>query len=309
MKTTRRALLGAGMAVGVAAQAKAAPVQSPSAFRCWDTVAKRDIAWNDLLTRLAPVHAVFVGEQHDDPETHRAEAALLSGLHTHWGASLTLAMEMLERDGQGALDDYLAGKIDEATLTKTVALWPNYSTDYRPLVEWARARRVPVLASNVPRPLARRVSQEGLTVLAALSAPHKAQVAAFVNAPEDAYWDRFRTIIGKGHEGPGSKPMDAATARRFYEAQCVKDETMAETVARALDRGHRVLHVNGAFHSDAGLGIPARVLWRRPLGTRVTVITIVPVASAPAQAPTDRYQTEADYVILVSGPKTATEKG
>jgi len=70
--------------------------------------------------------------------------------------------------------------------------------------------------------------------------------------------------------------MDAAMVRRFFDAQCVRDATMAESIARALDAGRFVLHINGGFHSDAGLGTVQRLLWLRPLGTRVAVVKVIP---------------------------------
>ncbi len=310
VKTTRRAALkaGVGWALGAAPAAQGAE-KKPYPWRVWDAAAGRNVAWEELPARLAGADAVFVGEQHDDPETHRAEAALLAALHGRTGDRLTLAMEMLERDGQPALDEYLAGKIGEDAFAKAVTLWPNYPTDYRPLVEWARERRVPVLASNVPQRIARAVSKEGLGALAKLPARDRPLAAAYVSAPEDASWERFRAVIGTGHGGPEGRAMDPAMIRRFYEAQCLKDDTMAETVARALGQGRRVLHVNGAFHSDRGQGVPARVLWRRPLGTRLAVVTIAPVRGELARAETGKYQGEADYAILVPDRRPQAREG
>jgi uncharacterized iron-regulated protein len=290
-------------AVGlVLTEADAAPNEGWSAY---EVATGREVRWRDLPGRLAAADAVFLGEQHDDPETHRAEAALLEAVHKKVGDRLTLAMEMFERDGQAALNDYLAGKTDEAALGKSVRLWPNYATDYRPMVEYAKAKRVPVLASNAPQRIVRSVGKDGLAkVLTSLPPEDKPLVAAYVNAPEgDAYATRFAGIIGEGH-GDG-KEMDAAMVRRFYEAQCVRDDTMAETVARALNDGHTVLHVNGSFHSDAGLGAAARVHWRRPLGTRLAIVKIVPYKDKPDLKP---LQGEADYLVFVPDKRPAKQE-
>jgi uncharacterized iron-regulated protein len=182
-------------------------------WRVHDTRAGRPVGYEDFLRRLAASDAIFVGEEHDDPETHRAELWLLENLHRRWGQKLTLAMEMFERDGQAALDDYLAGRSTEAQLGKTVALWSNYQTDYRPLVEYARARRVPVIGSNVPRRIARDVSRNGVAAtLAKLPEKDKPLAAAFTSAPDDAYFARFQAIIGEGHGGPS---LDAAAVAAF----------------------------------------------------------------------------------------------
>jgi uncharacterized iron-regulated protein len=275
----------------------------------YDARAGRDLGFADLFRRLADdADVVFVGEEHDDPETHRAELFLLQGLHEQprWGNRLTLVLEMFERDGQRALDDYLAGRITEETLGKAVRLWPNYATDYRPLVEYARSRRLPVVGSNAPQRIARDVSRQGASAtLAKLPDGDKAFLAAFSSAPDDAYLARFRAIIGEGHGGPA---LDAAAVRRFYEAQTLKDDTMAESVARLLEASRKVLHVNGAFHSDAGLGVPARVLWRRPLGTRSVVFKIVPVRGDIKRSDAGKLSSEADFLLFVPDRRAAAAK-
>lgn len=267
----------------------------PKEWSVFEGATGKPLRYSELAARLAPANAIFLGEQHDDPETHRVEAAVLQEIHTIVGPKLTLALEMFERDGQAALDAYLTGKTDEATLAKSVKLWPNYQTDYRPLIEFAKANRVPVLASNAPAGIVRRVGQEGLDTLAKLTPGERAHVAPFVLAPSgDEYARRFADVISDGH-GDGAQ-MPPATIRRFYEAQCTRDDTMAQTVVNALNAGRMVLHVNGAFHSDAGLGTAARVLWRRPVGTVVRVVKIIAQNEAPNPS---KFQGEADYLVFV----------
>jgi len=240
-----------------------------------------------------------LGEQHTDPATHALELSVLEGLHRCAGARLTLGMEMWERDAQPALDSYLRGQTVEAAFLKTARPWSNYRTDYRPLVEYAKANGIPVLASNVPQAIASAVGQRGLAALA--DAP-PGQAAVLVQAPHDGAWLRFRAVMGAMGGAHGGAAMDAATVGHFYEAQCVRDETMAETIARRLEAapGGLVLHINGQFHSDYGDGIPRRVLWRRPLA-RVVIVSVVPVADVK-KAPATADRGLADYVVLVPAP-------
>src|SRR3974377_370665 len=77
--------------------------------RVWDTHHKKFIDFESMLADAAAADALFLGEQHDDPATHRLEAATLEGLARRRG-NLVLAMEMFERDVQPTLDDYLAGR-------------------------------------------------------------------------------------------------------------------------------------------------------------------------------------------------------
>jgi len=108
-----------------------------------------------------------------------------------------------------------------------------------------------------------------------------------------------------GHSAGGGPPTAADTAQttamtdRFYEAQCVKDETMAESIVRAFERlgGNAiVVHFNGAFHSDYRQGTVMRVARRLPELRRI-VITAVPMDS-PASEPIGDNARRADYVIF-----------
>src|SRR5262245_14317540 len=117
-----------------------------------------------LMANLAKADVVLVGEEHDDPATHRLELAILEGLARRRG-SVIVSMEMFERDTQAAVDDYLAGGINESEFLKISRPWPNYATDYRPLVEFARMKGWHVLAANVPRQYASAVARGGTSVL------------------------------------------------------------------------------------------------------------------------------------------------
>ena len=262
----------------------------------WDTRTGKTVSEKALLNRLAQADVIFVGEQHDDAAGHTWERRLLQGLHARAGGRLTLAMEMWERDVQPTLDDYLGGRVDEAAFLKTSRPWSNYRTDYAPLVEYAKANHIPVVASNAPQAI---VSQVGRTGLDALKDAPAGQVAALIQAPHDAYWERFRDVMTTMGGVHGGTAMDDATVARFYDAQVVRDETMAESVVRVRDAhpGALVLHLNGQFHSDFGGGIPPRVLWRRPR-TRVCVVSLVPVTARPSSLPAADHD-RADFVIYV----------
>ena len=149
--------------------------------------------------------------------------------------------------------------------------------------------------------MANAVSRRGLRALDTLTSLERMRAAASMVCPtgDDAYFRKFAQAM-TGH-GPGGADTAAAQATtvRFYEAQCSKDETMAESIARELTsiRGRGVVyHVNGAFHSDYGLGTAERVRRRMP-DVRQLVITAVPVPN-PGTAVVGTHAGKADYVIF-----------
>jgi uncharacterized iron-regulated protein len=301
----RRALTSFAAAFGLAACAATpsvgtapAPASVP-ALRVVQSSSGRTVSFAELVAAASRADIVFFGEQHDDPETHFAEFALLEGIG-RVRPRVVLSLEMFERDVQPLLDDYLAGRMSEVEFLAQSRPWERYATDYRGLVQLARARGWPVLASNVPRPIASAVSRRGLAALDTLPPASRAWVARDVVCPRDTYYDRFAQSMS-GHGGPGTT-TDSAAARamtqRFYEAQCVKDETMGESIARAAGSGAIVVHFNGAFHSDFGLGTAERAK-RRASGAKTLLITAIPVESPGTAALGDNAR-RAEYVIFTT---------
>jgi uncharacterized iron-regulated protein len=276
--------------------------QPPGAYvpqRVFDSRHKSLTDFEAMVADLARADVVLVGEQHDDPNTHRLEAAILQGLQRR-GKLPVVSLEMFERDVQAQLDGYLGGTQTEEAFLAQARPWPRYATDYRPLVEMAKANGWKVIASNVPRRHASAVSKSGLAAIDALPPEERGQVARDLQCPLDSYFKRFADTMNS-HPVPGSEKQSAeeraATAERYYFAQCVKDETMAESIAGAVEEGRGpIVHYNGAFHSDFGAGVGERVRRRLP-GKRVVIVTMLPVQDIDTIAPTPEDVTRADYLV------------
>ena len=255
---------------------------------------------NAILTRL---DVIFFGEQHDDPQTHRAEALVLEAIGRS-SRPVIVSLEMFERDVQPALDAYLTGRISETDFMVASRPWPRYATDYRPLVELAKERGWPVVAANVPRPIASGIARRGLAALDSLSPAERLHAAREISCPTDAYRSRFMEQMRSHSPGSGPAPqagdtLPTAVAERFYLSQCVKDETMAESIVEARRRAPGnaiVVHFNGAFHSDFALGTADRVHRREP-GWGAGVITAVP-APDPASASVAPHVGRANFIIF-----------
>jgi len=287
----------AGLAT-VAAQSP--PPTAPGAYvpqRVYDTRRATFSDFEMMTADLARADVILIGEQHDDPNTHRLELALLEALARR-SVPVTLSLEMFERDVQGSVDIYLSGSSGEDEFLKNSRPWPRYSTDYRPLVEFARARRWPVVAANVPRRIAADVAKVGKPAVDSLNSTDRSLAAADLQCPHDAYFNRFAEQMG-GHQDSSGSSADTTT-ERYYWAQCIKDETMAESVATAFTklegRPGAVVHVTGAFHSDYGEGTGERVR-RRLAGRRVATLSIIPIESLDSIVPESSDLKRADYLV------------
>ena len=302
-----------GLAAAIPSPDLARPTvdSTPSSYvpqRVYDTHHKRFIDFESMLAAAIGADVLFLGEQHDDPATHRLEADTLEGLARRRG-NVVLAMEMFERDVQPLLDNYLAGRLTEVDFLAKSRPWPRYATDYRPLVEFARAWKWPVVASDVPRRLASLVSRRGLkTIMDSVSSTDRAFAARDLECPHDDYFARFAKTMSNmpSHSGDSTKETAAERAamiERIYQAQCIKDETMGESIASSFTAAPPralVVHVNGAFHSDYGLGTAERVKRRLP-GKRVVVVSFVPVRDLDGVDGKPQ-RTLADFIVFTLAP-------
>jgi uncharacterized iron-regulated protein len=254
-------------------------------------------SWESFIADLAGADVVFLGEYHDDDASHRTQLRVLEALAPEREGHFALAMEQFERDVQTVLDSYLAGDISEEQFLADSRPWPNYPEHYKPLIEYCREQGIPVRAGNIPRRYASIVSKEGLdTLYTSITEEERPWIALATLNEQNAYYDNFIEAMG----GHGSMPEDKMTM--FYRAQCIKDDTMAESIAeiREADPEAQVLHINGSFHSDYGLGTAERLLARRA-DDKVLTVALRPVDSFVTLDPfSDREL--ADYIIYVPGP-------
>jgi len=254
-----------------------------------DTLHGSTVDLDAMADVLAGADVVFLGEYHDSDLGHRLQLELTE-LLLERRPGLVISMEMFERDAQNQLDLYLGGGLDEATFLERSRPWPNYREHYRGAVELARREGLRVLAANCYRPLASRVAKQGRW-----SVVGDPWVAQSIDAGPGRYRDKFVGLMGD-HAGQMGSALDD-----FFAAQCAKDDTMAESIARELASHDAapplVVHWCGAFHSDEGLGTVERLVARRP-GVKVGLVTMVRTSSR-GRGLTDEERGLADFVLMV----------
>jgi len=224
-----------------------------------------------ILKAASSSDAVFLGENHDDAVGHAFQAEVFRQLVDAEIANrkIGLTLEMFERDVQVVLDEYLSGLITENHFLLSSRPWGNYKWDYRPLVELAKEKKLPVIAANAPRRYINMVSRNGRGSLNGLSKDaHKWLPPLPYAEPSAAYAAKFKALMGPSPEA--QMGIDNILA-----SQSLWDGAMAHAVATFLDKNKKGLavHLNGGFHTESRLGTVEHLLKYRPK-TRVTVITI-----------------------------------
>ena len=201
---------------------------------------------------------------------------------------------MIEADNQDELNDFLQGSIDAEDLDSLARLWPNYDTDYAPLVEFAKENGITFVATNIPRRFAHMVYKNGgFSALDSLSVEEKSWVAP-LPIQFDANLPQYQKIL--------EMMQDHATPE-LVQAQAIKDATMAYFIVMNLREQHTFIHLNGAFHSDFHEGILWYVHLQRP---EINAITISTVEQEDISSLNEEHIGRADFIICVDKDMTKT---
>jgi uncharacterized iron-regulated protein len=206
-------------------------------------------SYREMLEDLQTAEILFFGELHNDPIGHYFQSRLLKDLHASKKDGLILGMEMFEADDQLKLDEYIQGLISQKSFESEARLWNNYSTDYKPLIEYAKEHKIKVVATNVPRRYASALYQNGFEILQNLSEEQK-KLMVPLPFPIDRSLSTYQPL-------DMTHPMHGHSAQKKYllESQALKDATMAHRIENHLEAGKTFLHINGSYHSDYGEGI------------------------------------------------------
>jgi uncharacterized iron-regulated protein len=278
-------LLFTALAAQLAAGAASRQAPTPH-YRAFDQKGNA-VTLQAIVDSLERADVLFVGETHDNAVAHLLEAELLRradethGPSTSRRRALALSLEMFERDVQTVLDEYLAGLITERHFLLSSRPWRNYETDYRPLVEYARAHRLPVIAANAPARYVSRVSSSGPNSLKTL--PQVAVKSWLPPLPfpaaSEGYAAKFNRFMGGAAPAASANPHGGL---HLLEAQTLRDASMAHAISEYLKRGRDplVVQVNGTFHSEERMGVPEQLAHYRSKA-RAVVVTIIPADGFP----------------------------
>ncbi len=251
----------------------------------------KKVSYKKMIKTLEKKDVVLFGEIHNNPISHWLQLELTSDLSTR--RQLILGAEMIEADNQLPLNDYLKGEIDEHGLDTLARLWPNYKTDYAPLVDFAKQNKLNFIATNIPRRYANMVYKKGFEVLDSLSAEEKEWIAPLPIAfdSELPTYKQILTMMGE-HGSP-----------KLVMAQATKDATMAYSISKNYKKDHLFLHFNGAYHSDKYEGI----LWYlKRVDSQLNYATISTVSQEDLRNLEDVNLHRADFIVCVDSDMTTT---
>ena len=263
-------------------------------YKIYDTRIKQIVTIDKIVSDCENADVLFFGEEHNDSACHYLEAEVFKALYKQFGEKLALSLEMFETDNQLVLNEYLSGFINEDRFIKDVRLWSNYK-DYRPMIEFAKANHIPVIAADPPRRYVNMVSRKGMRSLDSLSEEAKMFLPPL---PYDTlsghYRERFMEVMN-GSPG-GDNP-------NIYYSQNLWDAGMSYSIYKFLKKNKhkKVFHCVGGFHTSEKLGTAAQLQMRNK---KLRILNIASVSDASFNSVDiqswEKFNNLGDYVLITN---------
>ncbi len=264
--------------------------QNKPAYQLFDAKGKKT-TYKKLLKASENSELVLFGEYHDNPISHWLQLSLTKELHKT--KPLVLGAEMIERDNQTQLNQYLSGEINQKALDTLARLWNNYKTDYKPLVDFAKENKLRFVATNIPRRYASMVYRGGFEALDTLSGNQKEWIAP-LPVKYDALLPQYQKMLemAQGHGGDN-----------LPKAQAIKDATMGYSIVSNLKPNWVFIHYHGSYHSDFYEGIYWYVKQEKP---NLKIVTIATVSQTDLSKLEKEHLGRADFILVIDEDMTKT---
>ena len=264
--------------------------QNKMPYQLFDKNGKKT-TYNKLLKSCQKNEVVLFGEYHNNSIVHWLQLSLTKDLANK--TNLVLGAEMIEADNQSALNNYLNGTITQKGLDTLARLWSNYKTDYKPLVDFAKDKKIKFIATNIPRRYASMVFKKDLIALDSLSFEEKNWMAPLPIA-FDLNLPGYKTMMDMqgGHAGD-----------KMPKAQAIKDATMAHFIQKNKKENSVFLHFNGTYHSDNYEGI---YWYLKKYNPQIKICTIATVEQKNILKLEKEHYNKADFILVVDEDATKT---
>ncbi len=253
------------------------------------------IKYSKMIKEIQDADIVLFGEYHNNPISHWLQLEITKDLFDVKGEKLVLGAEMFETDNQLILTEYLDSLITQKKFEAEVRLWPNYKTDYKPLIEFANKNRLNFVASNVPRRYASIVNSKGFEGLEELSDEAKKLIPP-LPIRYDAELDCYKSMLTM-------MGMGTHVNENFPKAQALKDATMSYFILENWIAGQLFLHYHGAYHSANYESIYWHLKQQNP---NLNIVTITTVSQKDVTKLSEENTGTADYTICVAENMTKT---
>ncbi len=229
---------------------------------------KQDLGFGKIIDKLVKKRVVYAGEGHTRYADHKLQLRLIRELYNR-GIDLSIGMEMFPAGAQDALDEFVAGDIDEAEFlhkSKYFKVWSYDYRLYREILNFARRHKIPVIALNIAKDKVSKVYKNG--GISALAPEEKMAIPLDRDLDVPGYRDRIAQVY-QMHTGRGGH----GNVNGFFQAQAIWDEVMAENITKYLvaNPEKNMVVIAGRGHVLKSQAIPPRVFRRLPVSQAVVI--------------------------------------
>ena len=201
-----------------------------------------EITHEEAVKVLTKADVILFGELHNHTMVHWLQFKTAQKLLE--SADLIMGAEFFETDDQLLLNELIAGLTPMKKFEDEAKLWPNYETDYRPILQLAVDSQITFIGTNIPRRYASFVAKNGLEMLETF--PEKSlSLIPPLPMPFSMETPGYQEVYDMMNAGHGM-PM---SPENFVRAQAIKDYTMAYNIGENIKKKSIFLHFNGDFHS------------------------------------------------------------
>jgi uncharacterized iron-regulated protein len=205
------------------------------------------------IQKIDAARVLLVGETHTRWDHHLVQLEILKLLYQK-SPKLAIGVEWFQQPYQKHLDAYVAGELSEQEMLRLCGYFERWRYDYRlyrPIIQYAREYKIPIIALNASQELSHALSKSGFDDL---TAELKDQLPESYDWSDKEYEKRLRSVFDEHPDYPGE-------FEDFLRGQLTWDESMAERAAQYLDKNpeSRLLILAGSGHIMYGSGIPNRI--------------------------------------------------
>jgi uncharacterized iron-regulated protein len=205
-----------------------------------------DASAEALADAMTHSRSVLLGEVHDNAQQHALRLAALKQLIVS-GARPVLAFEQFDRERQDDIDRLRRERPGDADALIALGARSWEWRHYRPFVQLALDHELPIVAANLSRADAMKVSMSGWSAVFDPATQERLGLdrlpPAFVAAHEQA--------VARGH----CDLLPASALPAMARAQIARDIVLAQSVQPHLARGVVLLAGNGHVRNDIGVPV------------------------------------------------------
>jgi uncharacterized iron-regulated protein len=256
---------------------------TPRIYRVSD---RTQVEYPNFINDIRPARVVFIGEIHDSMKQHENQLEIIKSLYAK-DASIAIGLEQFTFENQAQLDAWTSGAMDEQAFKPLFAgNWSYGWQYYRDIFLFAREKRIPMVALNVPQSIATKVVRQGATALndddRKLIPPHMSWT---LNPTQAEYFKQIRKAFGNR-----TPPYPVSN---FNEAQVLRDNVMAWNIEKYADTHpkDKIIVLTGTWHAIR-TGVPEQLRHYGELAYKVVL------PESPAFIIQNFTEAQTDYFIL-----------